>query len=111
MVTIDCVCESMRSILVTLEEAAVQVVKMEADRPLEFSEAQALAVERAAESLNDPMVLGWLNRATGRHSPDVDCCQEEGKETWEIYAESRGGTLRIEVGEQYVFILRKGLAA
>ena len=89
----------------------MKTVKLEAGEPLEFSEAQDMATREAGKYMKDPMVLGWLNKITGRHSPDVDCCQEEGKETWEIYAESRGGTLRIEVDDRYVFILREGLIA
>jgi len=76
---------------------------------MEFDAAQVLASAEAGRYLNDPMILSWLNRKTGQHSPPVDCCQEEGKETWEIYAESRGGTLRVEVGDEYVFIFREGL--
>jgi hypothetical protein len=55
------------------------------------------------------MILSWLNRKTGQHSPDVACCQEDGKESWEIYAESRGGKLRTEVDDQFVFIFREGI--
>ena len=89
----------------------MNTIKLEVNDNLGFDEAQALAVAEASNSLKDPMVLGWLNRRTGRHSPDVDCCQAEGKESWEIYAESRGGSVRVEAGSQYVFILREGLTA
>ena len=74
-----------------------------------FDEAIGFAREEALKHLSDPMLLSWLDRKTGKHSPDVDCCREEGKESWEIYAESRGGKLRIEVGDDYVFIFREGL--
>jgi len=30
----------------------------------------------------------------------------DGKESWEIYAESRGGAVRIEIANQYTFIFR-----
>ena len=76
---------------------------------LGFDEACSFAREEALKHLSDPMALSWLDRRTGRHSLDVDCCQEEGKESWEIYAESRGGELRIDVGDKYVFIFREGL--
>jgi len=87
----------------------MQILRLQTGGDLEFVAAQNLAAREAGKYLGDPMTLGWLNRLTGRHSPDVDCCQEEGKETWEIYAESRGGTLRIEINDQYVFIFREGL--
>ena len=85
----------------------MQIVKMETGKDLEFEEARAMAADEAARYVHDPMGLSWLNRRTGRHSPDVDCCQEEGKETWEIYAESRGGTVRVEVDDLFVFIFRE----
>ena len=89
----------------------MRTVKLKTDTDTGFDDAQALAVKESARYLEDPMLLAWLDRTTGRHSPDVECCQEEGKETWEIYAESRGGTLRIEVDDSYIFILREGLSA
>ena len=87
----------------------METLRLKLGEDIEFDRAQAAACVKAVEYLTDPMILSWFNRATGRHSPDVDCCQEEGKETWEIYAESRGGTLRVEIDDQYVFILREGL--
>lgn len=87
----------------------MQTFTMDTKEVLAFSRARDLAVIEAGTHLADPMILGWLDRRTGQHFPNVDCCQEEGKETWEIYAESRGGTVRVEVGEQYVFIFREGL--
>ena len=88
----------------------MRTVKLKTDTDTGFDDAQALAIRESARYLEDPMLLAWLDRTTGRHSPDVECCQEEGKETWEIYAESRGGILRIEVDDSYIFILREGLS-
>jgi hypothetical protein len=87
----------------------LHTVKLDAAPGLKLEEALSLAAREAAKHTADPMLLGWLDRTTGRHSPDVDCCQAEGKETWEIYAESRGGNVRIEFGDTYVFIFREGL--
>ena len=75
---------------------------------MEFDAAQILARAEASRFLVAPMVLSWLNRHTGQHSPNVNCCGQEEKEAWEIYAESRGGTLRVEVGDEYIFIFREG---
>jgi len=86
----------------------MQVFKLESNKDLSFDEARNMATDEASKYLDAPMALSWLNRKTGRHSPDVDCCQEEHKESWEIYAESRGGTTRIEIDDQYVFIFREG---
>ena len=84
------------------------VKELKLNREIDFNTAHSLAKDEAKQYLNDPMTLSWLNRATGQHSPDVDCCQEDGKESWEIYAESRGGTVRIEIENQYVLIFREG---
>ncbi len=76
---------------------------------LGFTEAYAVARNEAKMHVHDPMALSWLNRNTDRYSPDIDYCQEEGKESWEIYGESRGGTLRIEIGDKYAFIFKEGI--
>jgi len=81
---------------------------METDTALEFDTARHLAADEAAKYLKEPMMLSWLNHRTGQHSPNVECCQEDGKESWEIYAESRGGAVRIEITGQYTFIFRDG---
>jgi len=91
------------------EGGAMQILRLNLDTDTEFDAAQSLAVTEASKYLTAPMLLSWLDRKKGRHSPNVDCCQQDGKEAWEIYAESRGGTLRIEIGHEYVFILREGI--
>jgi hypothetical protein len=89
----------------------MRISRLEARPGLEFGAAQALAKAEAGRSLDEPMILSWLDRRAGRHSPDVDCCGDGGKEAWEIYAESRGGAVRVEVGDEYVFIFREGSLA
>ncbi len=75
---------------------------------LSFEEAQNLATKEAQNHLKDPILLSWLNRKTGRHFPNVECCGDECKTSWEIYAESRGGNVRVEVGQDYIFIFGEG---
>jgi len=87
----------------------MKTLKLKYEQDLGFDKAYSLAREEAAKHVADPMVLSWLQCRTGKHSPDVDCCQEEDKESWEIYAESRGGQLRVEIGDEYIFIFREGL--
>ncbi|MFC1923842.1 AF1514 family protein [Chloroflexota bacterium] len=87
----------------------MKTLKLKYGQDLGFDKAYSLATEEAARHIVDPMALSWLDCRTGKHSPDVDCCHEDGKESWEIYAESRGGSLRIEIGDQYNFIFREGL--
>jgi hypothetical protein len=89
----------------------MNVSRLEAPTGTDFDTALELAKEEAGRFFDEPMVLSWLDRRAGRHSPDVDCCGDGDKEAWEIYAESRGGTLRVEVGEEHVFIFREGSVA
>ncbi|NQT74297.1 MAG: AF1514 family protein [Chloroflexi bacterium] len=89
----------------------MNTVTVKSDTSLVFEQAQELANTEARKYLKDPMTLSWLDRILDRHFPNVDCCQEDGKESWEIYAESRGGDVRVEVGEWYVFIFREGSIA
>ena len=86
----------------------MKTIRLDAKTDVTFDEAQSLAREEAARHFSEPMELAWLNRETGRHCPDVDCCQAERKESWEIYAENRGGSLRVEIGERFIFIFREG---
>jgi hypothetical protein len=87
---------------------AIQTLRLEKVHDMEFDAALTLAKDKAGKFFTIPMALSWLDRRKGRHSPDVSCCGNGEKEAWEIYAESRGGTLRVEVGDEYVFIFREG---
>ena len=87
----------------------MKTLRLNYDQNMGFDKAYSLARREALNYLDDPMMLSWLNCRNGKHSPDVDCCQEDGKESWEIYAESRGGNLRLKIGNDYVFIFREGL--
>jgi hypothetical protein len=86
----------------------VRTISVNPGRTLEFDGAREAAREQAQRFLADPMIMSWQDLRTGRHSPNVSCCGNDDKEAWEIYAESRGGTLRVEVGDDYVFIFREG---
>ena len=86
----------------------MQTLQIKSNHDMEFSAALVAARAEASRFLTEPMVLSWLNRQTGQRSPNVECCIKENKEAWEIYAESRGGTLRVEIGDKCVFIFREG---
>ena len=74
------------------------------DSKLDFNSARLLSDEKANELIENPMLISWYDRDTGRFSPDVTCCSED-KPGWVVYAESRGGNLSVTVNdEQYVFI-------
>ena len=76
------------------------------DEALDFARAKQLADEEAKKVTADPMLLAWYNAKTGDFSPQVTCCGED-KPTWLIYAESRGGTICIDINEEEsVFVYR-----
>ena len=81
------------------------------DRPLDFSAARTAAQEAALTRASEPLLLVWLDAASGRFSPNVTCCGDD-KPTWLVYAESRGGDLSISVnGGRFVFVFATGQAA
>jgi hypothetical protein len=76
------------------------------DESLDFARAKQLADKEAKKVTADPMLLAWYNAKTGDFSPPVTCCGED-KPTWLIYAESRGGTICIDINEEeFVFVYR-----
>ena len=85
----------------------MKIVQIDHGHETGFRDAQDLARTEAGKFLTEPMALSWLNRETGQHSPSVECCGNDNKEAWEIYAESRGATLRVEIGVKYVFLFRE----
>jgi len=86
----------------------VKTVKLIPDAHIEFEKAQRLAGVEASKHLQEPMNLSWLDRVADRQYPNVECCSRDGKESWEVYAESRGGKVRVEIGDSYIFIYREG---
>jgi hypothetical protein len=73
-------------------------------RPLDFGQAREIADQRAREFCADPMLLAWYEAKSGKFSPPVECCSET-KPGWIVYAESRGGTITIDINnEEYIFI-------
>lgn len=79
-------------------------VKVYQGRPLDFAQARKIADQKARELGADPMLLAWYEAKSGKFSPPVECCSET-KPGWIVYAESRGGTLTIDINdEEYIFI-------
>ena len=75
-------------------------------RPLNFAQAREVAGQKARELGADPMLLAWYEAKSGKFSPPVECCSET-KPGWIVYAESRGGTITIDINdEEYIFIYR-----
>ena len=81
-------------------------VRLEVDGDLDFAQAKKLADAEAQKLTPDPMLLAWYNAKTGEFSPPVTCCGED-RPAWLIYAESRGGTICIDINEEeFVFVYR-----
>jgi hypothetical protein len=55
-----------------------------------------------ASNFGEAMPLSYYDRERNVKVPDVDCC---GENSWEIYAKTRGGNLKIKVNE-YEFMFR-----
>jgi len=71
-----------------------------------LEDARAVAYGEAEKRMNAPMLLGWYARREGAFSPKVECCSDE-KPGWVVYAESRGGSLTVDVNDgAYYFIYR-----
>jgi hypothetical protein len=76
------------------------------DTGLEFGRAKELADKEAGRIAAEPLLLAWYNAKTGEFAPQVTCCSED-KPAWLVYAESRGGTICIDINdEEFVFIYR-----
>ncbi|MFC1835813.1 AF1514 family protein [Thermodesulfobacteriota bacterium] len=70
----------------------------------DFGAARNIAFDRARSISSDPMLLAWFDKAAGKFSPDVICCNTE-KPSWLVYAESRGGDISVDINDQdYVFV-------
>ena len=72
---------------------------------LDWNLARDLAWAVANRHDEDPMLMAWFDKGTGKFSPS--CCKCEIKEgpAWEIYGKNHGGRLRIAVNDgDFVFI-------
>jgi len=74
------------------------------DTDLEFVSAKDLAKQTALERSQDAMLLSWYNRKTGEYYPRYDCGRED-KPVWELFAESRGANLTVDVDDgDFIFM-------
>ncbi len=71
----------------------------------DFNAAHKLAWETARGKFEDPVLWSWNDTVSGRHSPPVECCGSEcEKPAWEVYAQMRGGNLKVSIdGGRYEF--------
>jgi len=74
------------------------------DKRLDFDMARQIALKKAKEITQGPVLLAWYDRKTGKVVPQVACARDD-KPAWIVYAESRGGNIVIDLNdEEYVFI-------
>ncbi len=82
-------------------------IDVSVDSNLNFDEARKIADQKALEVTDEPMLMAWYEKKTGKFSPQVECCSEE-KPGWLVYAESRGGDVIVDInGQEYVFVYRQ----
>ena len=87
-----------------LDHPAERVDLQSGNSDLEFITARDLAKQTAQERSRDAMMLSWYNGKTGEYYPHYDCGRED-KPVWELFAESRGANLTVDVdGGEYVFM-------
>lgn len=70
-----------------------------------WDEAKVKAYNLACQDEDDPMLMSWFDRDTGKFSPS--CCQCDIAEgaAWEVYGKNHGGRLRISINnDRFVFI-------
>jgi hypothetical protein len=69
-----------------------------------FSASRTAAIKALEEQKIDAVLISWKNNLTGESSPQVESCRC-GFEGWELYAITRGATLRVEInGGEIVFL-------
>lgn len=74
------------------------------EEPLDYERARGIADRKAKELSESPMLLAWYDGKSGKFSPPVECCNEI-KPGWIVYAETRGGSITIDINdEEYIFI-------
>jgi hypothetical protein len=74
------------------------------DLPVGFEQAKVKADAAARREGSESMLLAWYDAARNVGYPEARECTR-GRPNWEVYAESHGANLRVEVnGGVYVFL-------
>ncbi|MBW1710626.1 MAG: AF1514 family protein [Deltaproteobacteria bacterium] len=73
---------------------------------LDLDSALSMAKTEASLSLEEPMLLSWHEKKSGRFSPNVTCCGLD-EPAWIVYAKNRGARVNVNVNQgEYVFMFR-----
>ena len=72
---------------------------------LDWDLARDLAYAIANRNDEDPMLVSWFDKTTGKFSPSCCKCEIKDGAAWEIYGKNHGGRMRININDDtYVFI-------
>jgi len=70
---------------------------------VDFDAARKRADEISTGTLKEPLLAAWYDGIAGMGHPDVQECTD--KPGWQVYAESRGGALTVDVNNgKYILI-------
>lgn len=85
-----------------------EMVRLNSDAAtLDFVQAKTLAKAKALEINSDAMMLSYYNQKKNEGFPNYDCGGDD-KPPWEVFAESRGCNLIIDVDDgDYLFFYLK----
>lgn len=84
-----------------MTEVAITVDGIE----LSWDLARDMAYAIARRDDEDPMLVSWFDKATGKFSPSCCKCQIKEGPAWEIYGKNHGGRYRISINhDTFVFI-------
>ncbi len=82
----------METIRITIDNAEV-----------DFDTSRKRSDDIASEKLKEPLLVAWYDGIAGLGHPDVQECTD--RPGWQVYAESRGGALTVDVnGGQCILI-------
>lgn len=84
----------------------MKTINLEVTNPLPtFKEARKIAMNEAENVIEDPMLIAWHEKGSGRVFPDLPCSLKDEEQSWVVYARSRGAGVRVEIGDgDYTFI-------
>ena len=76
------------------------------NRSVSFEDASNVAKAIASVYSKTSMLVAWYDKKADRFFPQVACCDcGDGRPTWEIYADSRSATLKVDMNEgDFIFI-------
>ncbi len=96
----------MRNCTLVSREVLDNPLNFSTARPLDFSAAKFIADSKVKERASRPMLLAWFDKKALRSSPNQICC-DCAKPTWQVYAETRGGHVMVNINnEEYIFVYR-----